>query len=353
MPIASQQGWLTPSRLFYQRNHFEPPAARAGGWTLTVEGEVERPFQLGLWELTRLPAISLWATLECSGNKRAFFDPPAQGTPWTEGAVGNAEWGGLPLRAVLARTGVKPGSIEIRFTGLDSGRHQETGETVHFERSLPLAVALDPATLLAWRMNGEALPPEHGGPLRLIVPGWYAMASVKWLTRIEVRRQPFRGPFQVRDYVYLPERGAYDRAVPVTAGRVNSFINWPVGGSVAPPGRLTVQGLAWGGEAPVAGVAVSPDGGRTWEPAVLAGPEAPYAWRQWSCTLERLLPGELVLRSRARDADGREQPERAPWNAKGYGNNQTVPVRVMVSRSPMLALRPGPAPSPPRSGPLA
>lgn len=334
MPIALQQGWLTPNRLFYQRNHFRLPPPAAGAWTLAVEGEVERPFQAGLWELARMPAVSEWVTVECSGNKRAFFDPPAEGTKWTEGAVGTAEWTGVPLAALLGRAGVKPGAIEVRFTGLDSGRYKATGERVHFERSLPLGKALDRETLLAWSMNGEPVPHEHGGPLRLVVPGWYAMASVKWLGRVEVRSRPFRGPFQVRDYVYLPAPGAYDQAVPVTVGKVNSAITYPADGSAVKPGRLVIRGLAWSGAAPVTGVAVSLDGGSTWEPAELAGPEAPHAWRQWHREIEGLRPGEYRILARARDAEGREQPERAPWNAKGYGNNQFAAVRVRVSLSP-------------------
>jgi sulfite oxidase len=334
MPIAAQRGWLTPNRLFYQRNHFELPALPAGGWTIAVDGAVERPFSIGLWELLRLPAVAEWATLECSGNKRAFFSPPAAGTPWTEGAVGNAEWTGVPLAAMLARAGPKPGATEVRFTGVDAGRHKETAERVHFERSLPLPKAMDAGTLLATGMNGEPLAHEHGGPLRLVVPGWYAMASVKWVTRVEVRVRPFRGPFQVRDYVYLPAPGAYDRAMPVTVARVNSVISTPANNSLVGPGQLVVRGLAWSGAAPLAGVMLSADGGQNWQPADLAGPEAPHAWRQWYCTLPELRPGEYQLMARARDAAGHEQPARAPWNAKGYGNNQVAVIRITVTRSP-------------------
>ena len=332
-PLAYQNGWVTPAARFFERNHFTRPSEKPGRWTLSVEGAVERPQRLELWELKRMAATALVAVLECSGNKRGFFTPPAEGTPWREGAVGNAEWGGVPLRLVLARAGVRPGAAWVRFTGADAGRFKETGQRVHFERALPMPVALDPDTLLVWEMNGEPLPEAHGGPLRLAVPGWYGMAWVKWLTRLEVRTRPFRGPFQVRDYVYLPEPGAYDRAEPVTESRVNSAIAWPADQAVVPPGDLVVRGFAWG-PAPVTRVDVSMDGGRTWTGATLVEPVARHAWRLWHCVIPDVRPGRYRILARAADAAGHLQPAGAPWNAKGYGNNQISFVSITVSVRP-------------------
>jgi DMSO/TMAO reductase YedYZ molybdopterin-dependent catalytic subunit len=355
-PVAWQQGWVTPAERFYDRNHFRFPEVHRGEWTTAVEGHVERPGVWGLASLRRLAATSLWAVLECSGNKRALFQPKPEGDPWLGGAVGNAEWTGVPLRAVLEQAGVKPGARWVRFTGADAGRFQETGRWVHFERALPLAVAMDPQVLLAWQMNGQPLPFRHGGPLRLVVPGWYGMASVKWLIRIEVRQEPFTGPFQVRDYVYLPEPGAYDRAVPVTIGKVNSIITHPAGGSSQRPGRLVVRGFAWGGAAPVERVEVSLDQGGHWVQAQLAEPVSRYSWRAWSHTLQSIRPGSYAVAVRATDQAGNLQPTEAPWNAKGYGNNSVSVTQVTVSLRPTsrLALRPLPAPGPvpPMPGPL-
>lgn len=301
---------------------------------MSLDGHVERPVHIGMAALKRLPATSQWALLECSGNKRALFTPKPEGDPWLGGAAGNLEWTGVPLRTVLEQAGIRPGASWVRFTGADAGRFQETGQWVHFERALPIAAAMEPHVMLAWGMNGEPLPFEHGGPIRLIVPGWYAMASVKWVTRIEVRREPFRGPFQVRDYVYLPEPGAYDRAEPVTLGKVNSVITYPEEGTVLRPGRLVVRGLAWSGAAPVAQVEVSLDKGETWARADLLEPVARYAWRLWSITLDAVPPGRYSVWVRATDEAGNAQPVQAPWNAKGYGNNNISVMSLTVSLRP-------------------
>ncbi|HYG58032.1 MAG TPA: sulfite oxidase [Symbiobacteriaceae bacterium] len=336
-PLTERTGWLTPDSRFFDRNHFRFPEVRADAWQIVVEGAVDRPQKVELWELKRQVPTSQWVTLECSGNKRAFFEPPAEGDPWRGGAVGNAQWTGVPLRAVLIRAGVKPGATWVRFSGADAGRFKETGQWVHFERALPLAQALDAGVLLAYEMNGEPLPMAHGGPVRLVVPGWYGMASVKWVSRIEVRTEPFRGPFQVRDYVYLPAPGAYDQAVPVTVGRVSSVITAPADMAEVRPGTLLVTGLAWSGAAPVARVDVSLNG-ETWVPATLDEPVARYAWRGWHCSLPDVRPGKYLINARAADELGNVQPFKAPWNAKGYGNNQIAQANISVSMRPTQRL---------------
>jgi DMSO/TMAO reductase YedYZ molybdopterin-dependent catalytic subunit len=322
-PFDQLNHWLTPNHAFYRRNHFPYPQVDADAWRLEVTGAVRRPLRLTLPDLQRMPQALQWTTLECSGNKRAFFHPPAEGTQWGPGAIGTAEWGGVPLAQLLSLAGVRPGAVAVLFTGADNGVFKATGEHVHFARSLPLAEARRADVLLALTMNGEPLPPRHGAPLRLVVPGWYAMAAVKWLTRIEVRTEPFSGPFQSRDYVYLPQPGT-----PVTVQKVNAAIAQPTEGAQVPPGPLTIRGAAWGG---AQRVDVSIDGGWRWQQADWAGPALPHAWRLWQTVTPPLRPGRYVLAARAAGPDQKTQPLAAPWNAKGYGNNAIVPVRITVA----------------------
>lgn len=320
IPLSQQPGWVTPPPLFFRRNHFPYPQVDAATWRLEVTGGLRRPLRLSLGQLRAMAQGREWATIECSGNKRSYFEPPAEGTPWREGAIGNAEWAGVPLRHLLRLAGVRPGALEVAFYGADS-----------FARSLPLAEALRPEVLLAITMNGEGLPAKHGAPVRLVVPDWYAMASVKWLTRIEIRLAPFRGPYQVRDYVYLPRPGAYDQAVPVTRWKVNSAVVRPPDGARVAPGPLLVCGAAWGGTGPLRRVEVSLDGGRRWAEATWLGPAVPHTWRLWQWMTPPLGPGHYRIASRAVDGSGEIQPARAPWNAKGYGNNAIHPVTVTVA----------------------
>ncbi|MFZ5824949.1 MAG: sulfite oxidase [Bacillota bacterium] len=330
-PFSHLNGWITPQPLFFRRNHFVYPSVDPEAWRLEVTGSVAKPLRLSLADLQALGQVTQWTTLECSGNKRAYFDPPAEGTPWREGAIGHAEWGGVPLVHLLKLAGVRPGAVEVAFTGADEGEFEETGEQVHFARCLPLGEAARPDTLLAFTMNGQPLPFKHGAPLRLVVPGWYAMASVKWLTQIEVRREPFRGPFQVRDYVYLPRPGAYERAVPVTTQKVNSAIAHPREQVRLGPGPLVIRGAAWGGAQPLQRVEVSIDGGKRWVEARWVGPALRHSWRLWEVHTPPLRPGRYRILARAVDREGQTQPASAPWNAKGYGNNEMVPVSVTVA----------------------
>lgn len=319
-PLHRQVGIVTPNRLFFRRDHFSVP--RAPG-DLVVDGAVERSIALQVPDdLAALPSRSLVVTLECAGNGRAFLDPKVPGEPWRLGAVSTAEWTGTPLRAVLVRAGVRPSAVEVLCEGSDAGEVPDAGGRISFARSLPLEKALHEDTLLAYAMNGEPLPVEHGGPLRLVVPGWYGMASVKWLRRLAVLERPFEGFYQKDRYVIdgLPLRGIEVRAVIVS----------PREGARVRRAPLRVRGYAWSGHAPVVRVDVSVDRGETWGGARLLEAASPYAWRAWEVDWEPARGGEAVLLARATDAEGRRQSLEARWSPLGYSNNAAQPVRVTV-----------------------
>lgn len=320
----------TPNPNFYVRSNFPSPELGAD-WRLRVSGAVNQPFAISLEELQELPSSTLSVTLECAGNGRLGFSPLPQGEPWGWGAVSTAEWTGVPLRVLLARAGLKSGVLEIMFEGADTGVPSSGWPTTHFGRSLPLDKALHPDTLLAYGMNGEALPAEHGGPVRLLVPGWYGMASVKWLASIKALEEPYTGYYQreryVLDYASGPE------GVPVRAIQVRAMITSPHNGAVVQLGKQTVSGLAWSGEAPIKGVEVNVEGGGEWRQArLLDNPDqmGPYSWVRWEFNWEPTKIGRHALRARAIDAKGTIQPDAARWNRLGYMNNSVQPVVVNV-----------------------
>jgi sulfane dehydrogenase subunit SoxC len=328
-PLPALAAPHTPPGLFYVRSHYDPPAAGSGSWRLRLGGAVERARTFELAELGSMPRVRRTVTLECAGNGRRRMQPVPPGTPWDLGAVSTAEFGGVPLHSLLLPSGVAADAVEVLFRGEDGA----PGEPP-YERSLPLAVALQPDVLVATEMNGEPLPEEHGHPVRLVVPGWYAMASVKWLAAIEVRTEPFHGHFQTADYVYLEEDGIRE-GTPVTRMRVRSVIASPAADRVLEPGRMEVRGTAWSGDAAVVRVDVSTDGGAAWAPAQLEPPTEPFAaqpWRlDWTAT-----PGAHTLIARAADAAGNVQPLDPRWNRLGYGNNvcHRVPVTVRGADGP-------------------
>lgn len=303
------ESWTTPNERFYIRSHFAVPAIDASTWRLRVEGLVASPLELRLAELRAMQAETMAVTLECAGNGRSLFDPPIEGEQWALGAVSNAEWRGVPLSAVLERARLDPHSTHLIFHGGDGG----------FDRGLSLDEAHRSQALLAYEMNGEPLPSVHGGPMRLIVPGWYAVASVKWLRSIEVAAEPFGGYFQKERYVF-------DESHPVSVIRVRSLITEPEDGTTVPAGKLDVRGFAWSGSGGVSRVDVSVEGG-PWVQATLSAGK-PHAWQAWHHTV-RIEPGAAAsIRSRATDSAGRVQPEHAAWNRLGYGNNSIQTVRV-------------------------
>ena len=321
---------LTPTVRFYRRSHFPIPVLDPAAWRLGVGGMVHRPLSLSLPELIRLPAETLAVTLECAGNGRALQRPPAPGVQWGPGAVGTAEWTGPRLADVLARAGIRPGACEVIFGGADQGQAADgSPRSIRFERSLPVRDALESGALLAYAMNGQPLPVRHGYPLRLVVPGWYAVASVKWLTDIRVVAEPFDGFFQAVHYVYDWDRGGHGAPEPVREMQVRALITRPGAGQELPAGGVIVRGVAWSGAAPVARVEVSVAGG-PWRKARLIGAPAAHGWQQWEFLAGGLRPGDVTVRARATDLAGRVQPGRPEWNRLGYGTNFIHEVRVLA-----------------------
>jgi DMSO/TMAO reductase YedYZ molybdopterin-dependent catalytic subunit len=268
--------------------------------------------------------------VECAGNGRSFLQPHVHGVQWGAGAIGHAEWTGVPLKLLLEKAGVQSGAVEVLFEGWDSGTEADHPETMPFARSLPLAKALDPDTLLAYRMNGELLEPIHGFPLRLFVPGWYGVASVKWLERIEVLDRPFRGYFQNKKYTVerrTPSGIATEIVGPMA---VKSEIVRPHEGATVGLGANRVFGIAWAGEEAVAAVDVSTDAGETWSPAQLTGPQAPYSWTLWEYLWEVAEPGPCTLLARATSASGQVQPFEHDPLCAGYLIRHSRPTHVVV-----------------------
>jgi DMSO/TMAO reductase YedYZ molybdopterin-dependent catalytic subunit len=276
-----------------------------------------------------MPAHTTVVTLECAGNGRTLFDPPAPGERWNLGAVSTAEWTGVPLIEVLDRAGIQPDACEVVFRGADGGQVDSAACEIAFERSLPIADARRGEVLLAYAMNGEPLPVQHGFPLRVIVPDWYAVASVKWLSAIEVAVAPFCGEYQTVKYQYEWNRDGQPVREPVTLQRVRALITEPAPEQGVPRGELAVRGVAWSGAGSIARVEVSLNDG-PWQDARLIGERQRHRWQWWELILRVSEAGPMTVRARATDAAGRTQPDVAEWNRLGYGNNgvQRVPIRV-------------------------
>jgi DMSO/TMAO reductase YedYZ molybdopterin-dependent catalytic subunit len=322
-------GLLTPNARFYVRNHFQTPQLDQQTWRLQVFGLVQRPLRLSLRDVRSMPSQTLAVTLECAGNGRFAFDPRTDGEQWHLGTVSTAEWTGVPLTEVLDRAGFTSGALEVIFQGADHGQTEDGGRTVRFERSLSVADARQSGALLAYMMNGEPLPPEHGYPLRLIVPGWYAVASVKWLTHIEVTDSPFRGFFQNERYVYESQRGGTTLREPVRLVRVRSIITEPSGDEPLATGDVIIRGVAWSGAAPIAKVQVSVGNG-AWQDAALVGKRRRHSWQWWELPTRLDRTGQTTLRARATDEAGHAQPEQPEWNRLGYGGNAVHAVTIVV-----------------------
>jgi DMSO/TMAO reductase YedYZ molybdopterin-dependent catalytic subunit len=315
-PPAALAAEVTPAALHYVRSNFAFPAHDG---SVTIGGAARNPITLTLADLRALPASEQTVTLECAGNGRLGQAPLPAGEPWGRFAVSTARWRGVPLHLVLRQAKPSPDGVEVAFQGADHGRYGHH-EDIAFVRSLPLSHASDPAAdiLIAYEMNGEPLSTEHGAPFRLVVPGWYGMASVKWLRRIDILTARYEGEFQTSHYMY---KYADESAEPVTLMRVRARITDPAPGSAIQAGTYRVRGKAWSGTGPVTNIDVSLAGEGEWYPAELEPPRGPYHWQDWSFDWRSATVGRHSLRARATDAAGNIQPEVPPWNRLGYGNN--------------------------------
>lgn len=321
-PLPLLQHAVTPAESVYVRSNFDTPVAHEA-WTLSVNGAVSRGRLFTLDDLAALPQRELLVTMECAGNWRLSMEPVPVGEPWRDGAVSTTSWRGVSLADVLTAVAVHPDAIEVVARGADAGARDDAEGPVRFERALPLTTAMHPDTLLATHMDGAPLTPDHGAPLRLIVPNWYGMANVKWLAELELVTTPFAGYFQTQRYVYDVD----GRTTPVTRALVKSLIVSPVPGALD-SGAVTVRGWAWSGGGPITRVEVAVND--WWTEAALGAPASAYAWTPFEVPV--VLPaGEVVLRSRATDASGATQPDRIVWNRLGYGNNGVRTVRVVVA----------------------
>jgi DMSO/TMAO reductase YedYZ molybdopterin-dependent catalytic subunit len=333
MPLEALRWDVTPIGLHYLLTHFDIPDVDSATWRLEVGGLVERPMSLSLEELRALPAVELAVTMECAGNGRAHVEPHVVSQPWLLEAVGTARWRGVPVSALLQEAAVADSALEAVFTGLDRG--VEGGEEQVYERSLPVGDLLAGDALLAYEVNGVPLPPQHGFPLRLIVPGWYGMTSVKWLSAITLVDEPFDGYQQRHSYRVRQEED--EPGVPITTIAPRSLMVPPgvpeylSRARLVAAGRCEIRGRAWSGRAEIAGVDVSADGEATFSPAELdAATLGRFAWRSWTFAWDAE-PGEYELCCRARDAAGNEQPLTPPWNVGGYVNNAVQRVSVTVA----------------------
>jgi DMSO/TMAO reductase YedYZ molybdopterin-dependent catalytic subunit len=333
MPLEALRYPVTPLGLHYLLTHFDIPAIDPTVYRLEVDGLVSKPLSLSLAELCERPAVETAVTLECAGNGRALIEPRVVSQPWVQEAVGTASWKGTPLRGVLAEAGVSDGAVDVVFTGLDRG--VEGGVEQDYQRSLALMDAYRPEVLLVYEMNGEPLLPQHGYPLRLLVPGWYGMTSVKWLGRITVSDRPFDGYQQT--HAYRLRQKEDEAGEPLSRMRPRSLMvppgmpEYATRDRLLPAGACLLEGRAWSGWGEILGVDVSVDGGAAWEAAEIElDVDSPWAWRRWIFEWEAEA-GEHVLCCRARDEAGHEQPLEPQWNLGGYVNNAVQRVRVTVS----------------------
>ena len=331
MPLEALQYPLTPTGLHYLLIHFDIPLIDASGWRLDIDGLVDRPMTLDLEAIKAMPAVSRPVTMECAGNGRARMSPRPVSQPWLNGAIGTAEWTGTPLAGVLEQVVLQPSAVDIVFTGEDAG--MEAGVVQRYQRSLTIDQAMGDEALLVYAMNGAPLEPQHGFPLRLLVPGWYGMTSVKWLRSIEVIDKRFDGHYMDGTYRY---RDSIDvPGEPVTHQRVRSLM--------APPGipdfynrkrlvtagRHELIGRAWAGPRAITRVEVSADAGRTWADADLEPPPAACCWQGWRFSWEAEV-GTTTLLVRATDEAGDVQPDEPIWNIHGMGNNAVQKVDVII-----------------------
>jgi sulfite oxidase len=334
-PVALLDSFLTPAQSFFVRSHMSVPQVDEAAWRLAIEGEIATPATISLAELKGMPRANVTTTMECAGNGRAFFDPPVAGIQWRKGAVGTARWTGVRLVHLMKRAGVRDSATHVWMSAGD----RPLGTQPAFVRQLPIAKAMHPDTLVAYAMNDGAIPLLNGAPLRLIVPGWEGAYSLKWLNRLTVARDEHDG-FWVANAYRFPRAPVTPGSVvsaremaPLQGLVVKSLITRPLDGAIVTPGKTMIAGYAWAGEDRIARVEVSIDGGASWKPARLTGPQVNYAWRRFEYAADLVDGNAYMIRSRATDARGNTQPLAPGWNPSGYLWNAPDQIRVEVATS--------------------
>jgi len=322
---------ITPVASHFQLIHFDVPQLAARGYSVSLTGKVRKPLTLTLEDLKRRPHVTQPSIMECAGNGRSLVHPRSIYVPWFQEAIGVFKYTGTPLRPILEEAGLLDDAVEVVFTGHDHGI--DLGVHHQFERALPVKEALLDGVILAWEANGQPLPPAHGFPLRLVVPTWYGMASVKWLKAITVIDHPFQGVEQ--KLVYRMTFSAGDAGRPIQKKSVRAAMKPPGYPDLVSRhrfvdrGTVTLRGMAWSGWGPISKVEVSTDDRRTWRPAVLKAPVSRHAWTPWEFSWAAT-PGEYILSCRATDATGNIQPLRGIWNVQGMAQNGVERTGVTV-----------------------
>lgn len=321
---------VTPTGMHYLLNHFDIPEVDSSSWNLTIDGHVKNSISLDLNNIKDRPAVTMPVTMECAGNGRTFMKPRPVNQPWIHGAVSTANWTGTPLRHVLEEAGIEDGAVEVLFTGRDRG--VQSGEEQFYQRSLRLADAMKDEVVLVYEMNGATLEPQHGYPLRLVVPGWYGMTNVKWLDRIEILTEPFNG---MQMQFYRETSGADDVGTAIETMKVRALMappgisEFPSLKRIVDKGDVELVGRAWAGLRSIKRVEVSTDNGNSWSDATLDDPIGDYAWRGWRFNW-LATPGSNMICVRATDSDGNIQPDEHTWSLYGVANNGVARVEVEV-----------------------
>jgi DMSO/TMAO reductase YedYZ molybdopterin-dependent catalytic subunit len=343
MPFDQLDNFITPAELFYIRSHFPVPELDVGSYRLSIRGAVRRELSLSYADIRTMPSRTCVATLECAGNGRVFLVPPAPGAQWELGAVGNAEWTGVPLSVLLERAGLTNEACELVLEGADRGVPKEEPKppgTISYARSITRKRAIEPDVLLAYSMNGQPLTLDHGYPLRAIVPGHYGMASVKWLTDIIATRQPFHGYWQTSDYAYWDDSRGIPVRRPLAEMMVKAQIARPRLYETLEPGRsYTIYGAAWAGGTDVTEIWVSLDGGVSWVEGHFLDPMNRHAWRRWK--YDWITPtqlGRYTLLARAKGADERIQPDNHDSNFGSYVIDHPLPIEVFITEPSSAAV---------------
>ena len=322
---------ISPNEGHFIRSHFPAPQINSSNWSLPVTGDVTHSLDLSYDDLLKMPSHEVVSLMECAGNSRSTMQPPAEGVQWDNGGVSVSRWRGVSVKTVLKQASLTSAATDVLFEGGDSGTEPHSDGQMCYAMSVPIAKLLDPDTILAYEMNGEPLPNDHGFPIRLLVPGWYGMASVKWLDKITVMDHA-NGGFHEMDYrIYPANDGRSDAKIErVTSLKVKSLISAPAKGNILRPGSHAIKGVAWSGDGHITKVEVSTDDDRSWREARLEEPSGNYSWQRWEIDWEANNIGHSLLRCRATDTKGNVQPMLATWNFRGYQVNSihSVPITV-------------------------